>query len=280
MTTQHTVQSWRTWAKAQVSADAQHEPDQLLIGVLGVDRAWLFSHGDNVLSRSQQTRLDGDLKRLCAGEPLAYVLGTWSFYGLNLTMSPSVLVPRPETELLVDHCLSQAKHMDKSPIRILDLGTGSGAIALALAKHLPKAEVVAVEQCSDALAVAKHNAAQLHLRNISFRQGSWFEPIQNDERFHFIISNPPYLADDDPHLANLTHEPQTALVAGLDGLDDIRLITAQAQDFLTPSGVLLVEHGMTQGKDVRALFLIADYQRVCTIKDLESRERVTVGQRN
>lgn len=280
MSTPHTIDSWRTWAKAQVSADAQHEPDQLLIAVLGVNRAWLFAHGDDALSHENQTRLDDALTRLCSGEPLAYVLGSWSFYGLDLIVSPAVLVPRPETELLVDHCLSRIKktgNAKNTTMRILDLGTGSGAIALALAKHLPNAKVVAVDQSEEALAVAKQNAIKLNINNVSFRQGSWFEPMHTHEQFDLIVSNPPYLGDDDPHLPNLSHEPRSALVAGLDGLDDIRLITEQAHAFLQPQGALLIEHGMNQGKDVRQLFLIAGYQNIQTLKDLEQRDRVTLG---
>ncbi len=203
------------------------------------------------------------------GEPVAYILGRKEFYGLDLSVNPSVLIPRPETELLVDLAL------ERKPTSVLDLGTGSGAIALAIKHERPACKVVAVDADLSALLIAKRNAAKLNL-GIDFRHGRWFEPVAG-ERFDLIVSNPPYVADGDPHLPALRHEPQSALVAGPDGLNAIRDILTGAKAHLTPGGWLLLEHGMGQEGAVRELLASAGLESVTTWPDLSGIARISGG---
>lgn len=209
------------------------------------------------------------VRRRMQGEPVAYILGRKEFYGLDLSVNPSVLIPRPETELLVDLAL------EKDPASVLDLGTGSGAIALAIKRHLPKAKVVAVDSSMAALVVARRNATKLNLE-IDFRHGCWFDPVAG-ERFELIVSNPPYVTNGDPHLAALRFEPQGALVAGTEGLDSIREIVKAAGSFLLPGGGLLLEHGIGQDAAVRDLLAAAGLESVATWPDLAGIARVSGG---
>lgn len=211
-------------------------------------RAWLLTHDGDVLTDAQQATLQAALARRVAGEPMAYITGTKEFFGLPLRVDARVLDPRPDTETLVEWALEL---LDKrlAP-RVVDLGTGSGAIALALKSHCPQARVEAVDYSADALNVARANAQQLQL-DVQFAQGSWLEPVQGD--FDLIVSNPPYIASADPHLAALRHEPLSALASGVDGLDDIRAIIAQSTQHLRPGGWLLLEHGYDQSEAVCAL---------------------------
>lgn len=211
------------------------------------------------------------VRRRAAGEPVAYILGRREFYSLELGVNPAVLIPRPETELLVDLAL------DRRPASVLDLGTGSGAVALAIKRHLPGARVVAVESSAAALAVARRNAVRLNLE-VDFRHGRWFEPV-GGERFELVVSNPPYVAEADPHLPALRHEPVGALVAGPDGLDAIREITSAAGLFLARGGWLLLEHGQGQDSAVRAMLERAGLESVRTWPDLAGIGRVTGGRR-
>lgn len=204
-----------------------------------------------------------------AGEPVAYILGRKEFYGLDLAVDPAVLVPRPETELLVDLAL------ERDPASVLDLGTGSGAIALAIKRHLPKAKVVAVDSSMAALVVARRNATKLNLE-IDFRHGRWFEGLEG-ERFDIIVSNPPYVAAGDPHLPELRFEPGTALVAGADGLDAIREIARSAPAHLAPGGWLLLEHGHGQEGVVKDLLLAAGFGSPGVWPDLAGIARVSGG---
>lgn len=210
-------------------------------------------------------------RRRRAGEPVAYLLGRREFYSLELSVNPAVLIPRPETELLVDLAL------ERRPSSVLDLGTGSGAVALAIKRHLPAARVVAVEASAAALAVARRNAVKLDLE-VDFRHGQWFGPVQG-ERFELVVSNPPYVAEGDPHLVDLAFEPVQALVSGPDGLDAIREITSSAGLFLEPGGWLLVEHGQGQELAVRALLEQAGLDSVRTWPDLAGIGRVSGGRR-
>ena len=203
------------------------------------------------------------------GEPVAYILGRKEFYGLDLAVNPSVLIPRPETELLVDLALQ------RNPASVLDLGTGSGAIALAIKHQRPRAMVVAVESDLSALLVARRNATKLNLE-VDFRHGRWFAPVSG-ERFELIVSNPPYVASGDRHLADLRFEPQGALLAGPDGLDSIREIVKQAGSFLFPGGWLLLEHGMGQERAVRELLAEAGLGSPATWPDLAGIARVSGG---
>ena len=256
--------------------DARHEAEQLLLHVLGRDRAWLFAHGDDPLPASGAANLDALLARRAAGEPLAYLLGRRGFWTLDLQVSPATLIPRPETERLVELALERLP--DDRPLRVADLGTGSGAIALALASERPLAQVVATDLSGDALQVAQANAETNRIANVAFRQGSWLAPLAG-QRFDLIASNPPYIADGDPHLmqGDLRYEPPAALSSGADGLDAIREIVAKAPAYLLPGGWLLLEHGWDQGEAIRALLLAAGFVDVATETDLEARDRVTLG---
>lgn len=256
--------------------DARHEAEQLLLHVLGRDRAWLFAHGDDPLPASGAATLDAWLARRASGEPLAYLLGRRGFWTLDLQVSPATLIPRPETERLVELALERLP--DDRPLRVADLGTGSGAIALALASERPLAQVVATDLSGDALQVAQANAETNRIANVAFRQGSWLAPLAG-QRFDLIASNPPYIADGDPHLmqGDLRYEPPAALSSGADGLDAIREIVAKAPAYLLPGGWLLLEHGWDQGEAIRALLLAAGFVDVATETDIEQRDRVTLG---
>ncbi|PIQ38674.1 MAG: protein-(glutamine-N5) methyltransferase, release factor-specific [Lysobacterales bacterium CG17_big_fil_post_rev_8_21_14_2_50_64_11] len=246
---------------------------ELLLGhALGRDRAWLFAHGNESLAVAQQTAFTALLERRIGGEPVAYLIGARGFWTLDLAVQPGVLIPRPETELLVELALPRLARDG----RLADLGTGSGAIALAIASERPAAHVTAVDISTDALAVAQRNATATGIGNVVFRHGDWLTPLAG-ERFTVIVSNPPYLAADDPHLqqGDLRFEPALALASGDDGLDAIRRIIADAPSHLTPGGYLLLEHGWTQGEAVRALLAAHGFVEVCTALDLEQRERVT-----
>jgi release factor glutamine methyltransferase len=204
-----------------------------------------------------------------AGMPVAYLLGRREFYGLDLSVNPSVLIPRPETELLVELGL------DRNPGRALDLGTGSGAVALAIKHARPSSKVVAVDADLSALNVARRNAAKLNL-DVDFRHGRWFAPVAG-ERFDLIVSNPPYIAEGDPHLPALRYEPALALLAGADGLDCIRDISGEAKAHLAPGGWLLLEHGQGQDAAVRALLAQAGLESVASWPDLAGIPRVSGG---
>ena len=209
------------------------------------------------------------IQRRKTGEPVAYILGRKEFYGLDLAVNPSVLIPRPETELLVDLALG------KQPASMLDLGTGSDAIALALKFNMPDTRVVAVESDLSALLTAQRNAAKLNL-DVDFRHGRWFEPLAG-ERFELVVSNPPYVAEGDPHLPALRFEPRGALVSGADGLDAIRDIVWEAGAHLRPGGWLLLEHGMGQDGAVRTLLAGVGLESVTTWPDLAGIARVSGG---
>ena len=256
--------------------DARHEAEHLLLHVLGRDRAWLFAHGDDPLPEREAAAFDALLARRIAGEPLAYLLGRRGFWTLDLQVSPATLIPRPETERLVELALERLP--GERPLRIADLGTGSGAIALALASERPLAQVVATDLSEEALRVAQSNAHAHGLANVAFRRGSWLVPLAG-ERFDLIASNPPYIADGDLHLVqgDLRFEPPMALSSGADGLDAIREIVSAAPAHLLPGGWLLLEHGWDQGEAIRALLAGSDFIDVATVADLEERDRVTLG---
>ena len=252
------------------------DAELLLAHVLGASRGWLFAHGDEPLGTDARARFDALLARRQAGEPVAYLTGRQGFWSLDLAVTPATLVPRPETELLVELALERL-HPDL-PLRLADLGTGSGAIALAIAHERPRARVVATDASDAALAVAAGNAARNGIANVEFRGGDWYGPLRG-ERFDLLASNPPYIALGDPHLGegDLRFEPPSALSSGMDGLDAIRTIVAGAPAHLHAGGWLLLEHGWTQGEAVRALMQAAGFTDVLTAQDLEGRDRVTLG---
>ena len=234
------------------------------------DRAWLLAHDTDLLSEAQQHNWDQALQRRLQGEPVAYITGRKDFFGLTLNVDARVLDPRPDTETLVEWALELLPL--GQPSRVLDLGTGSGAVALALQHQRPAAQVTAVDASADALAVASANAQRLNLP-VQCVLSHWMDAVPG--RFDLIVSNPPYVAEGDPHLAALTHEPLSALTSGADGLDDIRQIIAQAPVYLAPGGWLLLEHGWGQAAPVQALLREAGFVQVQSRQDLGGIERCT-----
>ncbi|MGE8281468.1 MAG: peptide chain release factor N(5)-glutamine methyltransferase [Stenotrophomonas sp.] len=256
--------------------DARHEAEQLLLHVLGVERAWLFAHATDAVDAEARERFEVLLARRIAGHPLAYLVGRRGFWTLDLQVNTATLIPRPETELLVE--LALARLPDDDMLRVADMGTGSGAIALSIASERPLATVMATDVLGPALAVAVKNAQAHGLENVWFRRGHWYAALGAD-RFDMIVSNPPYIAAGDPHLAqgDLRFEPPPALASGADGLDAIREIVAGAHEHLVPGGWLLMEHGWDQGAAIRALLQQAGFAEAQTVQDLEQRDRVTLG---
>ena len=252
------------------------DAELLLLHALERDRAWLFAHGRDVVAASVAQTFQALVRRRQAGEPVAYLTGTRGFWTLELAVSTATLIPRADTELLVELALERLD--TASGRRVADLGTGSGAIALSIASERPHAQVIATDASAAALAVAQQNAGSHQLRNVECRHGSWFAPLAG-ERFDLIASNPPYIAAQDPHLGqgDLRYEPASALASGADGLDDIRLIVADASAHLLPGGWLLLEHGWDQGAAVAELLLAHGFDAVATHRDLELRDRVTLG---
>ena len=244
------------------------------LGRSGQDRAWLIAHDTDLLRPGEAAAFSALCARRAAGEPIAYLVGSKEFFGLPLAVDARVLVPRPETELLVEWALEL---MAARPApRVVDLGTGSGAIALAFARQRPDATVLATDRSEGALAVARANAAALGVA-VAFHQGNWLAAVDGD--FDLIVSNPPYVAHADPHLEALRHEPLTALAAGPDGLDDLRAIVATALPRLRPGGWLLLEHGHDQAAAVRDLLKPPGFAEVATRTDLAGIPRATGGQR-
>ena len=239
-------------------------------------RTWLFVHAGDPVPAAVAERFEALVARRQAGEPVAYLTGTQGFWTLELEVSPATLIPRPETELLVE--LALARIPVDARAHVADLGTGSGAIALAMAKERPRAAVMATDASSAALEVARRNATRNRIATVEFREGDWFAPLAG-ETFDLIASNPPYIADGDPHLGegDLRFEPPTALSSGTDGLDAIRRIVGDAPAYLASGGWLLLEHGWDQGEAVRALLQAAGFIDVETARDLEGRDRVTLG---
>jgi release factor glutamine methyltransferase len=257
-------------------ADARHEAEQLLLHVLGVERAWLFAHATDAVDQDARQRFELLVARRAEGHPLAYLVGRRGFWTLDLQVNTATLIPRPETELLVEQAL--ARLPDDDMVRVADMGTGSGAVALSIASERPLATVMATDVLGPALAVAVKNAQAHGLENVWFRRGHWFVALGAD-RFDMIVSNPPYIAAGDPHLAqgDLRFEPPPALASGADGLDAIREIVAGAPEHLVPGGWLLLEHGWDQGEAIRALLEQAGFVDAQTVQDLEQRDRVTLG---
>ena len=249
----------------------------LLARVLQRPREWLIAHDDAPLSAGQQQHFAADCARRAAGEPLAYLLGEREFHGLMLQVGPGVLVPRPDTETLVDWALELLAATPGAAPAVADLGTGSGAIALALKHARPDARICAVEHSEVALAVARANGRR-HGLDVQWQAGSWWQPLQG-QRFDLVLSNPPYIAAGDPHLAALRHEPLQALSPGGDGLSDLRHIVQGAPLHLQPDGWLLLEHGHDQAEAVRALLLQAGFTQVTTRSDLGGRPRCSGGRR-
>ncbi len=264
-------------ALALTANEARLEVQMLLQQALGVTRAWLMAHPEQVLNAIQQTAYEAMLKRRLQGEPIAYILGEREFFGLNFKVTPATLIPRPETELLVELALQHIPEQHV-PFRVLDLGTGSGAIAISIAHNKPHVEVVAVDASAAAIEVARENAKRLAVSNLTLAKSEWFSALSG-QRFNLIVSNPPYVAAGDEHLTrgDVRFEPLSALASGADGLDDIRRIVGDARDFLEPGAWLLLEHGYDQAAQVRDLLQQNGFLEVFSARDLAGIERVSGG---
>ncbi len=267
-----------TLAAASARLGERLDAELLLLHLLGKPRSWLLAHDRDTLPDSVRHAYAALVERRLGGEPVAYLIGTAGFWSLELEVSPATLIPRPETELLVELALCHLP--DGGGAMVADLGTGSGAVALALASERPQARVTATDASAAALEVARRNARKLGLHNVHFAQGDWFAPLAGSH-FDLIVSNPPYIEADDPHLGrgDLRFEPASALASGVDGLDDIRTIVAAAPAHLQAGGWLLFEHGWNQGDAARELLRVHDYVEVFTAQDLERRDRVSGGRR-
>lgn len=254
---------------------ARLDAETLLAFTLKRNRSHLHAWPDRQLQPEQQARFNALIERRAAGEPVAYLTGRREFWSLELQVTPATLIPRPETELLVELAL---QHTPNATWRIADLGTGSGAIALAIASELPTCRVIATDRSTTALEVARRNAVTHSIRNVEFREGNWLEPLK-EEIFNLIVSNPPYVASTDTRLntSEIRFEPLTALASGPEGLDDIRLIADQARQNLAPDGWLLLEHGFDQGAEVMQLLLNLGYRQVQGHQDVAGLDRVTCG---
>jgi release factor glutamine methyltransferase len=259
-------------------AEARVEAEILLAHALSRPRAWLYAHGSDLLEPEAAARYAALLQARVRGEPVAYLTGRREFWSMELEVGPAVLIPRPETELLVELALQRVP--PEAAARVLDLGTGSGAIALALARERPGAQLTAVDASAPALALAQRNAARLGLSNLRFLRSDWFSALAG-ERFELVVSNPPYLADDDPHLreGDLRFEPGVALGCGPRGDEALRAIAGAAPGHLVAGGWLLFEHGLAQGEAARALLAQSGFEQVQSWRDLECRERVSGGMR-
>jgi len=263
-------------AAIAVSGLAPLEAKMLLAHVLNRDRAWLAAHGDAALDPSEARAFDALVRRRSAGEPVAYLTGRREFFALDLEITPDVLIPRAETEGLVE--LALAWLAPDAALRVLDLGCGSGAVALAIARERSLVSVLGVDVSSEAIELARRNGARLAIGNAAFIESDWFADVPA-ERFAVIVANPPYVADDDPHLraGDLRFEPHAALAAGHDGLDAIRAIVAAAPPHLAPGAQLALEHGYDQAEAVRALLKAAGFEAIASARDLAGIERITYG---
>lgn len=260
----------QTEARIEIRALMQHS-----LG--GVNHAWLIAHGDDTVTDALRVRFESLLARRIQGEPVAHILGRREFYGRDFAVTPDTLIPRPDTEILVETALDRIP--PDQACEILDMGTGTGAIGITLALERPHAKVTILDYSEAALAIARENARQLSAHNVAALHSDWFSAVQG-QRFNLIVSNPPYIETADPHLqqGDLRFEPITALASGMDGLDDIRRIVAHAPMHLKPSGWLIIEHGYNQGEAVRSIFSGHYFANVHTLQDLAGHDRVTLGQ--
>ncbi|WP_105577583.1 peptide chain release factor N(5)-glutamine methyltransferase [Cronobacter sakazakii] len=271
---------YQQWLKQAIerltaSESPRRDAEILLAFVTGRTRTFILAFGETALTDDELTRLDALLARRAAGEPVAYLIGQREFWSLPLEVSPATLIPRPDTECLVEQALAR---LPATACRILDLGTGTGAIALALASERPDCHVTALDIIPEAVALAKRNAQRLGIDNVTILQSHWFSAL-TDVRFSLIVSNPPYIDGDDPHLSqgDVRFEPKSALVADNAGLADLETLVTEARRFLEDNGWLMLEHGWQQGEAVRELFTRAGYQAVETCRDYGGNERLTLG---
>lgn len=271
-----TIAVWLKQAQQQFAVLSQ-TPDidarLCLCHVLQVSNSYLYSYPERQLAATELAQLDDIVSKRLQGQPLAYLFGYWHFYDLKLQVNPSTLIPRPDTELLVEQVLSLALPTDA---KVLDLGTGTGAIALALAANRPGWQLTAVDYIAGAVALAEQNRQQLNIPNVTVVQSNWFTAI-NGQKFDLIVSNPPYIDPSDRHLSALRFEPITALTAAQQGLADIRQIIAQAPAYLTAGGWLYLEHGYDQADAVRGLLTAAGFNQVQSQRDYGNNWRITGG---
>ncbi|SEE93215.1 peptide chain release factor N(5)-glutamine methyltransferase [Pseudomonas migulae] len=257
------------------SPTARLDAELLLAAALGKSRSFLHTWPERIVPSDAALKFAEYLQRRRGGEPVAYILGQQGFWKLDLEVAPHTLIPRPDTELLVEAALEL---LPATPAKVLDLGTGSGAIALALASERPAWSVTAVDRVLEAVALAERNRQRLHLNNATVLSSHWFSALEG-QRFQLIISNPPYIASTDPHLVegDVRFEPESALVAGIDGLDDLRLIVDQAPDYLEAGGWLMLEHGYDQAEAVRDLLQTRGFEAVHSRTDLGGHQRISLG---
>lgn len=261
-----------------ISDSPQLDCDLLLCYTLDVDRTWLRTWPEKEISQPLEAKFRALLEQRVEGQPIAYLIGSRGFWSMDLQVSKDTLIPRPETELLVELALGLQLPKNSDG---LDLGTGTGAIALALASERPDMNFVAVDSQSGAVSLANKNCQALGLANVEIFQSDWFDSVQlTEDQFDLIVSNPPYISATDPHLqqGDVRFEPNTALVSGIDGLDDLKKIIAKSPFYLKPNGWLLLEHGFDQGSAVARLMSEAGFQKVVTHQDYNLIDRVTLGQ--
>ncbi|MDR7026593.1 MAG: peptide chain release factor N(5)-glutamine methyltransferase [Pseudomonadales bacterium] len=270
-----TIESLLSHAELSDSPTPRLDAELLLAHALGKSRSYLHTWPERELEAEQLERYQAMLVRRQAGEPVAYILGQQGFWSLELEVASHTLIPRPDTELLVETVLAL---LPATPAALLDLGTGTGAIALALASERPAWRLTGVDRVAEAVALAERNRARLSLNNAKFIESHWFSALAG-QRYQLIVSNPPYIAADDRHLAegDVRFEPSSALVAGADGLDDIRLIIQQAPNYLEAGGWLLLEHGFDQAAAVRELLSARGFSAVESRRDLGGHERISLG---
>ena len=257
------------------SPTARLDTELLLAAAIGKSRSYLHTWPERIVSSEAAQTFASYLQRRRTGEPVAYILGQQGFWNLDLEVAPHTLIPRPDTELLVETALAV---LPAEPAKVLDLGTGTGAIALALASERRQWQVTAVDRVLEAVALAERNRQRLQLDNVTVLNSHWFDAL-GEQRFQLIISNPPYIRAEDPHLVagDVRFEPSSALVAGADGLDDLRQIIAQAPNHLLPGGWLLLEHGYDQAAAVRELLAQQSFEQIESRVDLGGHERITLG---
>jgi release factor glutamine methyltransferase len=263
-------------------SDSPHlDAEVLLSHVTGKNRTWFVTWPEAEVDASSQARFQQLIEQRSNGIPVAYLTGQREFWSREFLVTPDTLIPRPETELLIEIALHHAATCPASPLRIADLGTGSGAIAVTLALELPLAQIYAVDISVAALAIARQNAENLGARNALFLEGNWLQPLADQAPFDLIVSNPPYVATNDGHLSrgDIRFEPPGALASGADGLDDIRHIIANAQSALKSGGWLLLEHGYDQGQAVQLLLEQARFINTAGYQDLSGHGRVSCGQK-
>ena len=258
------------------SPTARLDAELLLAAALGKPRSFLHTWPERIVSTEAALAFAGYLQRRRTGEPVAYILGQQGFWKLDLEVAPHTLIPRPETEMLVEAALELVPAF--APAEVLDLGTGTGAIGLALANDRQQWKITAVDRVTEAVALAERNRQRLQLDNAEVLNSHWFSALEG-RQFDLIISNPPYIAETDPHLSmgDVRFEPGSALTSGPDGLDDLRTIISEAPAHLTPGGWLLLEHGYDQGPAVRELLIRHGFERIQTRRDLGEHERITFG---